>query len=160
VAQTKVAHEEIGLKATLEGGNLSMTSGDSTVLDRFTAGSRIRGFERNGIGPRDLTAGNKDALGGMNYVALRLESNFPIGLPAEYGITGGLFFDTGSIWGLDDKSGNSGSVDDSFHLRAVIGASIFWTTPIGPLRFDFTKAVKKESYDKEQNFNFTVSTTF
>ena len=51
-------------------------------------------------------------------------------------------------------------IDDSFHLRAVLGVSIFWTTPIGPLRFNFTKAILKEDYDKEQNFDLTVSTNF
>ena len=48
----------------------------------------------------------------------------------------------------------------TMHIRSVLGASIFWTTPIGPLRFDFTRAIQKESYDKVQNFNFTISTKF
>ena len=42
----------------------------------------------------------------------------------------------------------------------MLGVSIFWTTPIGPLRFNFTKAILKEDYDKEQNFDLTVSTNF
>ncbi len=51
-------------------------------------------------------------------------------------------------------------MDDSFQLRSVIGFSLFWDTPIGPLRFNFTKALLKEDYDEEQNFDLTVSTTF
>jgi outer membrane protein insertion porin family len=42
----------------------------------------------------------------------------------------------------------------------VAGVSIFWTTPIGPLRFNFTDAVKKAEHDVEQSFDLTVSTSF
>jgi len=42
----------------------------------------------------------------------------------------------------------------------VIGASIFWTTPIGPLRFNFTKALQKEEFDRDQRFDFTISAQF
>lgn len=73
---------------------------------------------------------------------------------------GGVFYDIGSIWGLDDTQGSNGTVDDAFHLRQVIGATIFWETPIGPLRFDFTRAIQKEDYDDTRDFNFTVSTRF
>ena len=52
---------------------------------------KIRGFEPNGLGPRDLAAPNEDALGGNYFWALRTELQFPLGLPEEYGITGGLF---------------------------------------------------------------------
>ena len=45
-------------------------------------------------------------------------------------------------------------------LRAVAGMSIFWTTPIGPLRFNWTDAVKKAPDDIEQTFDLTVSTSF
>jgi outer membrane protein insertion porin family len=83
-----------------------------------------------------------------------------LGIPNEYGLKGGLFLDAGSVWSLNDTEGTAGPVDDSFHLRAVLGVSIFWTTPIGPLRFNFTKAIVKEDYDEEQNFDLTVSTTF
>ena len=51
-------------------------------------------------------------------------------------------------------------VDDSMHLRSAVGFSVFWTTPIGPLRFNFSKALQKETYDNEQTFDLTVSTKF
>lgn len=160
-AETRVWGEEIGLSATIEGGAINMLGGDnSRIIDRFAAGRRLRGFERNGIGPRDLTATNEDALGGNYYAVLRLESSFPIGLPEEYGLRGGLFFDAGSVWELDDVQGTGGEVDDSFQLRTVLGASIFWTSAIGPLRFDFAQALTKESYDKTQVFDFSISTSF
>ena len=49
---------------------------------------------------------------------------------------------------------------DDFTLRAVAGVSIFWNTPIGPLRFNFTDAVKKSEHDVDQSFDLTVSTSF
>lgn len=154
--------EEITLRAEFEAGAIHAYGDYSTwILDRFRNGSRIRGFEPNGVGPRDLVAANKDGLGGNYFWALRSEAQFPIGLPQEYGITGGLFADLGSIWGLDKTVGTGGAeVDDSMYVRATVGASIFWTTPVGPLRFNFSQAVRKEDYDEDQNFDLTISTRF
>ena len=45
-------------------------------------------------------------------------------------------------------------------LAAAAGLSIFWNTPIGPLRFDFSQALQKESYDLEQTFDMSLATTF
>jgi len=165
-AETRVLNDDVTLRAILEGGMLHMLSGNSRITDRFTLGSaRLRGFERNGVGPRDLNAESEDALGGNLFAVARLEAEFPLGLPEEYGIGGGVFFDTGSVWGLNDVAGGpidgpAADVDDDFRLRAVAGFSIFWDTPIGPLRFNFSNALKQESYDRERSFDLTVSTTF
>lgn len=160
-AETKVWNEEVTLRAIFEGGALHMLSGNSRITDRFNLNSRrLRGFEANGVGPRDLGAANEDALGGNLFAVARFEADFPLGLPEEYGITGGLFFDVGSVWSLDNVAGSGGPVDDSFNLRATLGFSIFWDTPLGPLRFNFSKALKKEDYDREQTFDLTISTTF
>lgn len=136
--------------------------GDYTtrVTDRYNGAGKIRGFERNGIGPRDLTATNEDALGGNYFAVARFEADFPLGLPEEYGIKGGMFLDVGSVWGLDNTAGTGGTVDDSMHIRSAIGLSVFWDTPIGPLRFNFSKALAKEDYDREQTFDLTISTQF
>ena len=156
--------EEVTLRAEFEAGGIFSYDDYSTwILDRYRGGTRIRGFEPNGIGPRDLNAENQDGLGGNYFWVVRTEAQFPIGLPEEYGISGGLFADVGSIWGLDTTVGTpgpNGEIDDSMYVRASVGASIFWTTPIGPLRFNFSKAVKKEDYDEEQNFDLTISTRF
>lgn len=159
LAETKVMNEEVTLRAIFEGGAISSLGGNtSRVTDRFFGNGKIRGFEPNGIGPRDLGATNDDALGGNLFAVARFEADFPLGLPEEYGITGGAFMDVGSVWSLDNDGG--GAVDDSFIPRATVGLSVFWTTPIGPLRFNFSHAVKKEDYDKEQTFDLTISTKF
>ncbi|MCA3551833.1 MAG: outer membrane protein assembly factor BamA, partial [Rhodobacter sp.] len=158
--ERRVLNEEVTLRATFEASALNMIDDDSRVTDRNFGNGEIRGFESNGIGPRDLTAVNQDALGGNYSAVARLEAEFPLGIPNEYGLKGGVFMDAGSVWSLNDIKGTGGPVDDSFNLRAVLGVSVFWTTPIGPLRFNFTRAIVREDYDREQNFDLTVSTTF
>ncbi len=158
-AETKVLSEEVTLRATLEGGALQYFGGvNSRVTDRFFLGSRVmRGFEPGGIGPRD--AATNDALGGNLFAVARLEAEFPLGLPEEYGISGGVFLDVGSLWEVGETFGATIDGND-FAARSVVGASLFWDTPIGPLRFNFTRALSKETFDVEQTFDLTISTSF
>jgi outer membrane protein insertion porin family len=141
-----------------------LNGGASRLTDRFVLGSRqFRGFEFAGIGPRDTAVPNEDSLGGNFYAVARFETEFPLGLPEEYGIAGGAFLDVGTLWGLDDTAGGltgTDPVDDDLHLRAAIGLSLFWNTPIGPLRLNFSQALMKEDYDRVQNFDITVQTRF
>lgn len=162
LAETKVWNEEVTIRAIFEGGAITSLGDNVTrVTERYFGNGKIRGFEPNGIGPRDLNAPNEDALGGNLFAVARFEADFPLGLPEEYGITGGAFLDVGSVWSLDNTLGTGGvEVDDSFIPRATLGLSVFWTTPIGPLRFNFSHALKKEDYDKEQQFDLTISTRF
>lgn len=161
VAQRDVWNEEVTLRAILEGGVISSLEATTRVTDRFFLSSnQLRGFAGRGVGPRDTTAGNSDVLGGNKYVSLRLEADFPLGLPEEYGISGGVFADFGSLWGLDDTAGAAGVVDDGFELRSSVGVSIFWTTPIGPLRLNFAKPIEKNPLDEENTFDITISTQF
>lgn len=165
LAENKIFKEEVTVRAVFEGGALAMLGDDpSRVTDRFFGNGKIRGFESNGLGPRDLVAANQDALGGNLFAVARFEADFPLGLPEEYGIGGGIFLDIGSVWSLDDLDGgsnpNAGLVDDGLHLRSSVGFSVFWDTPLGPLRFNFSKALVKQDYDKEQAFDLTISTKF
>ena len=161
-AETKVLNEEVTLRAVVEGGALSMLNNDvSRSTDRFFLnGSKMRGFESMGLGPRDQNVTNSDALGGNMFAVARFEANFPVGLPEEYGISAGVFYDIGTVWGLDNTAGHGGAVDDDLHWRSAIGVSLFWTTAIGPLRFNFSKALQKESYDKDRSFELTIQTKF
>lgn len=157
-AETKVWGEELTLRATVEGGLLAFSEGQGRVTDRFFLGSRLlRGFEPGGIGPRDAVT--DDALGGNAFAVARLEAEFPLGLPSEYGITGGAFFDYGSVWDVGNTFGADVLYND-FTPRSVVGLSIFWTTPIGPLRFNFTDALDAQEFDRPKSFDLTISTTF
>lgn len=158
--QRKVLNEEVLVKGTIEGGVLNY--GNSRVTDRFFLGSALmRGFEPGGIGPREIVNdGNliNDALGGNTFAVFRLEAEFPLGLPEEYGVDGGVFFDVGNLWSLDNL--NENVIYASGSWRSVMGASLFWKTPIGPLRFNFSRPLKKEIFDREQNFDLTIRTQF
>ena len=161
--QRLVFNEEITLRATLEGGVLAFNNGTSRTVDRFSVGPRIlRGFEPGGIGPRDLSApGDSDPLGGNIYVAARFEAEFPLGIPEELGIRGGVFYDVGNLWDLGSVDLSGGNVvGEGGSFRHVIGFSIFWDTPIGPLRLNFSNALRKEDFDEEQTFDLTISTRF
>jgi len=158
--QRKILNEEVLVKGTLEGGVLNY--GNSRVTDRFFLGSElIRGFEPGGIGPREIVNEGEvinDALGGNTFAVLRLEAEFSLGLPEEYGIDGGIFFDVGNLWSLDNI--NENVIYDDGSWRSVLGASLFWKTPIGPLRFNFSRPLQKETFDREQNFDLTIRTQF
>ncbi|HWJ18365.1 MAG TPA: BamA/TamA family outer membrane protein, partial [Geobacterales bacterium] len=51
-------------------------------------------------------------------------------------------------------------VDDSDAIRASVGASLIWNSPIGPLRADFGYAILKEAFDQTQVFRFGAATKF
>jgi outer membrane protein insertion porin family len=172
--ETYVLNEDVKLTGIFDFGALLFDSSSSSrVTDRYFLGSNLfRGFAAGGLGPREKNVVGSplidDGLGGNYYAVARFESKSPLGLPEEYGIELGAFFDAGSVWGLDASSLNtavnastpSQVLYDDFTLRAVAGISIFWTTPIGPLRFNWSDAVKKAPGDVEQSFDLTVSTSF
>ena len=162
-ARRSIFNEDVNLRAEFEAGAIAFSGGDSRVTDRYSLNGRLRGFAPNGVGPRDLNVENEDVLGGNFYAVARFEADFPLGLPEEYGINGGVFYDVGSVWSLDNVNGGPDGddpVDDGFILRSSAGVSIFWDTVLGPLRFNFSRPIMKEDYDEEQNFEFTVSTRF
>ncbi len=163
--RSSMFNDQVTLSAELEGGLLvSNNVSGSAITDRFFLGGDImRGYKVSGIGPRDLNAVNKDALGGNTYAVARFEANFPIGLPEEYGVAGGVFFDVGSVWGLDNTAGGpagANPVDASMKLRSVVGVSLFWKTVMGPLRFNFTKVLNGPSYDQPEGFKLTIGARF
>ncbi len=147
-------------------GYIAGWSGDSIrINDRFFKGGQsFRGFETAGMGPRDLTT--TDALGGNMYAIATVELTLPNGLPEQYGIRTSLFADVGTLGELDDRYlvGTDGlpnkNVVDDLALRAAAGVSIHWRSPMGPIRFDLSKVLSKEDYDKTETFRFSTSTQF
>jgi len=136
------------------------------ITDRFyKGGDTFRGFQIAGIGPRDTQYG--DALGGKLYAIGTFELTIPTKLPEQYGIKAALFTDFGTL-GLLDKANlrdpNTNLplpyVKDDLGLRASAGVSVFWRSPMGPLRFDFSRIIKKDYYDKTELFRFSTSTRF
>jgi outer membrane protein insertion porin family len=147
-------------------GYVSGWNGDPIrINDRFfKGGNSFRGFETAGMGPRDLDT--TDALGGNFYAIGTVELTVPNYLPEQYGIKTSLFADVGTLGVLDDRYTltSTGTPDativDELSLRASAGISIHWRSPMGPIRFDISKVLSKEDYDKTESFRFSTSTQF
>ncbi|HLL28063.1 MAG TPA: outer membrane protein assembly factor BamA [Xanthobacteraceae bacterium] len=159
------------------------SSSQLPILDQFFKGPElVRGFQPMGIGPRDLGSQNTDALGGSQYWATTAEMQFPLSfLPSDLGLKAAVFADAGSLWGYKGgttftanpaygsgagqvacpkgTTGPKNNVDvclaDSSAVRSSLGASLIWSSPFGPIRFDLAQALTKQSYDKTQLFSFS-----
>ncbi len=150
------------------GGNVTR------INDRFyKGGASFRGFETAGIGPRDTTY--DEALGGNLYGIGTVELSLPNFLPEQYGIRTALFSDFGTVGKLDSSVRNTvrttttatgatttipGEIRDDLALRASAGVSVFWTSPLGPIRLDFSKVLAKTNYDRTETFRFSTNTQF
>lgn len=167
--------ERITFVGRVAGGHIMGWGGDEVrLLDQFyKGGETIRGFDRIGIGARDLTT--DDSLGGHTYYVGTAEVRFPIPfVPDELGISGAVFVDAGSLFGISnsvkalngqledpgDPSKGVVNIKDGAGIRVSAGFGIMWNSPLGPLRGDFGWALVKEDYDKEQVFRFGASTRF
>ena len=153
----------ITVTGELEGGFMQMQNGFSRTVDRFSLGGKsLRGFQYGQIGPRE----GDEPLGGEHYAVSRIEANFPIGLPKELGFYGGIFAEAGSLWGLNyDKekieidANDLKSVDSK--IRSSVGFTLYWSTPIGPLQFNWAKPQQYLSgVDKTENFSFNIASQF
>jgi len=158
----------------LSGGYIQGWGGDSVQInDRFFKGSNeFRGYDVAGIGPRvvvvDPVTGNViqrgNALGGNAFGLVTAEVSFPVGIP---NLLASLFIEAGTVGLLDDEfifeasaaNGNTAVIDD-LSIRSVAGASVFWESPFGPIRFDFTQPLRKFPYDERESFQFTTRTRF
>ena len=144
-----------------QGGYILPFNGDSVrINDRFFKGGQtFPGFQVAGIGPRDLAY--DEALGGKLYAIGDLQLSVPNYLPEQYGIRTALFTYVGTQ-GLLDKSVKdlSANVRDGLAIRASAGLSVFWTSPLGPIRLDFSKVLVKAPYDKTEAFRFSTNTQF
>jgi outer membrane protein insertion porin family len=169
--------KDITLVGRAIGGNIMGWNGQDvrTVDDFFKGGETIRGFAPSGLGPRDQVTG--DPYGGKNFWATTAEVRFPIPfIPDDLGFSGAFFADAGSVWGTDAAHFANAflashpafvcattpcfAVEDSDAVRASVGASLIWASPIGPLRADLGWAILKEPFDQTQIFRFGAATKF
>ena len=126
-----------------------------------------------------------NALGGNAFGLATAEVSFPVGLP---NLLASLFIEAGTVGLLDEneifndiasstsalaslQSGQSCegvaqagvtcfTVLDQLEPRVTSGISVFWESPFGPIRFDFTKPIVQQEFDERQPFQFTTSTRF
>jgi outer membrane protein insertion porin family len=169
----------------VQGGDLRSYGGSQLrIVDNFNLGpTLVRGFAPSGIGPRDIGSGDPagNPLGGTEYFGGSVEAQFPIwGIPRDLGIKGAVFADAGTLFGYHGQTNfaNGGPLTsyyaapkygqgnylvvggDSTKIRSSVGASIIWQSPLGPIRFDFAKAITKDANDQTQFFRFSGGATF
>ena len=118
-------------------------------------GITMRGFETNGVGPRDKST--NDFLGGNTTAQGTLELKFPLGLPDEFGITGSVYTDVGTVYDFEQTDS---TVNDDASIRNSVGFGVNWKSPFGPIRVDFAQALLKEEYDQTEFFSFNFGTRF
>lgn len=145
-------------------GNISYEAGgifglgeNVRLSDRFfLGGSNLRGFKSAGVGPRDTST--DDSLGGTLYYVGRGSVRFPLGPFDEFGVSGDLFSEFGSLArpDLDDNT----NVSDTGSVRLSVGVGVLWRSPMGPIRFDFSQALVKEDFDETETFRFSFGTRF
>ena len=142
-----------GVKGRL--GHISGLGDDVTQSERFFLGGRdVRGFDSNGIGPRDTGSGS--AVGGNNIYSGTVEIVSNLGVTKDAGLRWTVFSDFGSVWATDFPSGVT--KPDEQAMRSSLGFGILWNTVIGPLSFYWAKPLAEQSHDNTKTFQFSIGT--
>ena len=115
--------------------------------------SKLRGFERGGIGPVDS---NLDHIGGNYVSAVNLSSSLPQIFSTVENVDFSYFIDIANVWGVDFDS----DISNSNYLRSSTGIGLDLLTPIGPLSFSIAQPITKKSSDLTEKFRFNLGTTF
>ena len=143
----------LGVKGRV--GHISGLGDDVTQSERFFLGGRdVRGFDSNGIGPRDTGSGG--AVGGNNIYSGTVEVVSNLGVTKDAGVRWTVFSDFGSVWATDFPSGVTKPDDKT--MRSSLGFGILWNTVIGPLSFYWAKPLTEQSHDKTKTFQFSIGT--
>ncbi len=145
----------LGLKSGF--GFISSIDDKITSSNRFILGGKtLRGFDNAGVGPRDT--GNNQSVGGNNFYNLSFELKSDEFMPEDTGLEWFVFSDVGSLWGTDYKSGVKGY--DDKNPRVTNGFGLSMNTPVGPLQMVWGFPIQSETYDIEENFQFSIGTSF
>ena len=129
----------------------------------------LRGFDYNSIGPKAYygTERSDTSVGGNALYAATAEISIPTPFISEAykrQVRTSLFVDIGALWDTRDDDyekviGHSMN-NDADKMRASVGVSLNWMSPIGPLVFSLAKPVKDYSGDESETFNFNIGGRF
>jgi outer membrane protein insertion porin family len=96
----------------------------------------------------------------------------PLGLPKEFGISGRVFTDFGTLYHIEptqivltptqlaETGGQQPMVEQSPAIRVSAGVGVSWKSPVGPIRLDVAYPIRKEGFDKTQFFRISFGTRF
>ena len=131
----------------------SLTEDNVRISERlFLPSSRLRGFERGKIGPKD----GQEFIGGNYASSVNLSTSLPTVFNDLETLDFNIFLDAGNVWGVDYES----TLDESNKIRSSTGIAIDWYTIVGPLSFSYSIPISKADTDIEENFRFQIGTTF
>jgi outer membrane protein insertion porin family len=119
-------------------------------------------------------------LGGEVFYQGTLEVTLPDVIPEQYGIRGALFVEAGGLGKLGGEFDTTPTVvsipnpdptsdqpftvvtqiEDGLQLRASAGLSVFWDSPFGPIRFDFSQLITAPDFDRPRGIRFSTNTRF
>jgi outer membrane protein insertion porin family len=137
----------------LLGSSFSVNDKDIKLSERlFIPGSRLRGFERGKIGPKD----GDDFIGGNYMSAINLSSSLPQFFANSQNLDLSIFMDAASVWGVDYDD----SISENSEIRTAVGVGLNWTTVVGPLSFSLAQPLTKADTDVTETFRFNLGTTF
>ena len=137
----------------LLGSSFSVNDKNIKLSERlFIPGSRLRGFERGKIGPKD----GVDFIGGNYMSAINLSSSLPQIFANSQNLDLSIFMDAASVWGIDYDD----SISENSEIRTAVGIGLNWTTVVGPLSFSLSQPLTKADTDVTETFRFNLGTTF
>jgi len=140
------------VKAKLS-NSTAINNKDVKISDRLYASQTdLRGFQIKGVGPVD----GVDHVGGNNLATLSFKSTFPNPIPDGLRANSYLFYDLGSVWGVDYSS----IISNSSNIRSSTGVALDLISPVGPLTFTYAIPISKASTDKVQKFLFNIGSSF
>lgn len=144
-----------------EVGKIWGLSGPTKINERFfIGGDTLRGFQYAGVGPRDVSSTNQDALGGDSFVRGSVELTMPTPFPPELGLKAHLFTDAGILGKSSDNAVLGDQIAGGGALHISSGLGVTWASPFGPVRLDFAEPLMKKSYDKVEHIHFSFGTKF
>lgn len=139
----------------LEAAYLKGLGMNTNVNDRyFVGGELFPGFDRAGVGPRDLATG--DSLGALMYTTSTLSLRIPNGLPSSLGIISQVFTQGGLVGLLDTAPATAVT---NIAYRQSAGFSIQFRYVLG-IKLVFAIPIVQQKYDRTLPFLLTAGTDF
>ena len=139
-------------------GNTFNTQGLPFYENYYAGGiaqpGQVRGYDSYSLGPQDSRG---------NSIGANLLVNGSTGLVMPYPLSREnvrtmLFVDAGNVFSEGTPAALTGT--NAGPIRYSTGLSVEWRSPFGPLAFSVAKALNKQPTDRDQFFQFTLSSSF
>lgn len=141
--------KKVVLACSLKAGSAYAFEGakELPLIERFFLGGRttVRGYSHDTLGPKGA---NNNPTGGNAFALVNVEFRFDVG--KGFGLV--TFVDAGNVWRLVDDVGTE--------LKYTAGAGFRYNTPVGPVRLDYGRKLKKEEGLSSGEVHFSFGHAF